>query len=88
MKNLKRKKITFCPGLGAVIPEWFDKQKEYFGRGDQEYQKIKNRTFNWLKIKSGQDHVIAVPGAATTAAIISLNSFIKGNVLVINTGHI
>ncbi len=87
MKNLKSKKITFCPGPGAVIPEWFDKQKEYFGRGDQEYQKIKNRTFNWLKIKSGQDHVIAVPGAATTAAIISLNSFIKGNVLVINTGY-
>lgn len=87
MKNLKSNKITFCPGPGAVIPEWFDNQREYFGRGDQEYQKIKNKTFNWLKKKSGQDHVIAVSGAATTAAIISLNSFIEGNVLVINTGY-
>ena len=41
MKNLKKLKITFCPGPGAVIPEWFDNQKEYFGRGDEEYKKKK-----------------------------------------------
>ena len=87
MKNLKKLKITFCPGPGAVIPEWFDNQKEYFGRGDEEYKKIKNKTLKWLRKKSGQDHVIPVPGAATTAAIIALNSFVEGNVLVINTGY-
>ncbi len=86
MKNLNNTKITFCPGPGAVIPEWFQNQREYFGRGDIEYEKIKNKTFSWLKKKSGQDCIIAVPGAATTAAIIALNSFIDGKVLVINTG--
>ena len=87
MKNLNKTKITFCPGPGAVIPEWFNTQKEYFGRGDKEYQILKKKTLSWLRKKSGQDHVIAVPGAATTAAIIALNSFIEGNVLVINTGY-
>ena len=29
-----------------------------------------------VKKKSGQDHVIPVSGAATTAAIIALNSFV------------
>ena len=86
MKNLNNTKITFCPGPGAVIPEWFQNQREYFGRGDIEYEKIKKKTFSWLKKKSGQDYIIAVPGAATTAAIIALNSFIEGKVLVINTG--
>ena len=31
MKNLKKLKITFCPGPGAVIPEWFDNQKSILG---------------------------------------------------------
>ena len=51
MKNLDNTKITFCPGPGAVIPEWFNHQKEFFGRGDHEYEKIKKKTFNWLKKK-------------------------------------
>jgi len=87
MKNLDNTKITFCPGPGAVIPEWFNHQKEFFGRGDHEYEKIKKKTFNWLKKKSGQDNIIAVPGAATTAGIVAINSFIKNKVLVINTGY-
>ena len=86
MKNLYNTKITFCPGPGAVIPEWFDHQKEFFGRGDPEYDNIKKKTFSWLKKKCGQDNIIAVPGAATTASIVAINSFIEKNVLVIDTG--
>tara|TARA_B110000003_G_C16579596_1_gene507560 strand:+ start:596 stop:718 length:123 start_codon:yes stop_codon:yes gene_type:complete len=36
-------KITLCPGPGAKIEEWQSSQKEYFGRGDKEYLKIKKK---------------------------------------------
>ena len=42
-KNLNNTKITFCPGPGAVILEWFQNQREYFGRSDIEYEKIKKK---------------------------------------------
>ncbi len=87
MINLNKIKITFCPGPGAVIPEWFNHQKEFFGRGDKEYDKIKFNTLNWLKKKSGQDVIITVPGAATTAGIVAINSFLQKNILVVNTGY-
>ena len=86
MKNLSNTKISFCPGPGAVIPEWFQNQKQFFGRGDNEYEKIKSKTIKWLKKKSGQDQIIIIPGAATTAAIIALNTFIENEVIVVNTG--
>lgn len=43
MKDLNKKKVTFSPGPGAVIPEWFNSQKEFFGRGDKEYNYIKKK---------------------------------------------
>ena len=60
MKNLKNTKVTFCPGPGAVLSEWFTHQKEYFGRGDADYLKIKKDTISWLKKISGQDEIIPV----------------------------
>ena len=47
--SISKTKITFCPGPGALIPEWINSQKEYFGRGDKEYSRIKQETINWLK---------------------------------------
>mgnify|MGYP001273225173 FL=1 len=87
MKKLTDTKISFCPGPGAVIPEWFQNQREFFGRGDKEYHILKTKTLKWLKKKSGQDEIIAVPGAATTAGIIALNTFIERDVIVIDTGY-
>ena len=38
-------RITFCPGPGAVIPEWSQGQTEFFGRGDNYYSSIKKKNF-------------------------------------------
>ncbi len=84
-KNANR--ITFCPGPGAYIQDWFTYQNEFFGRGDDQYQSIKKKTLNWIKKKSGQDKIIPVAGSGTTAAIVSINSFLSGNILIINTGY-
>ena len=49
-------RITFCPGPGAVIPEWFEGQTEFFGRGDLYYKKIKVRVLTWIKKISNQNN--------------------------------
>lgn len=85
--NTKKNRITFCPGPGAYLDEWFKFQTEFFGRGDNYYQTIKKKTLDWIKKKSGQDNIIPIAGSGTTAAIISINSFLKNNVLVIDTGY-
>ena len=86
MKKLNNTKVTFCPGPGAILPEWFSYQKEYFGRGDREYDQLKDKTISWLKKLSGQDEIIPVAGAATTAAIVAFNTFLFKKILVIKTG--
>jgi len=87
MLKISNHKVTYCPGPGAVLKEWFTYQKEYFGRGDDEYQVIKNKTLNWIKALSGQEIVVPIAGSGTTAAIVALNSFLKGKILIINTGY-
>ena len=54
MSNLSNHKVTYCPGPGAVLSEWFTYQREYFGRGDHEYQILKEKTLNWLKKKQAK----------------------------------
>lgn len=87
MNKTSNIKITFCPGPGAVLPECHSNQKEFFGRGDTEYRQLKHKTINWIKKISGQDEVIPVAGAGTTAAIVALNTFLSNKILVINTGY-
>ena len=88
MNKTSNIKITFCPGPGAVLPEWHSNQKEFFGRGDFEYKKLKLKTINWIKKISGQDEVIPVAGAGTTAAIVALNTFLTNKGYRTLTGSI
>ena len=87
MENLLKSKVTFCPGPGAVLKDWYLFQEEFFGRGDKRYKSIKFKTLQWIKKKSGQDIIIPVAGAGSTAAIVAFNSFLSGNILIINTGY-
>ena len=80
-------RITFCPGPGAVIPEWSKGQTEFFGRGDNYYSSIKEKTLNWIKKISQQNNVIPIAGSGTTAAIIAFNTFLKGKVCIVKTGY-
>lgn len=87
MNNKSLNRITFCPGPGAYLNDWDKNQVEFFGRNDKHYQKIKKVTLNWIKKISGQDEIVPIAGSGTTAAIVSINSFLSGKVLVINTGY-
>ena len=87
MSISKKTKITFCPGPGALIPEWINSQKEYFGRGDKEYSRIKQETINWLKKISKKNEIIPIAGSGTTAGLLAFNTFLKRKILLINTGY-
>jgi len=87
MNHLDNIKVTFCPGPGAIINDWFVAQKEFFGRGDKEYQYIKAQTLSWIKRISGQDEIIPISGSATTAAMVALNTFLTNKILIIKTGY-
>lgn len=80
-------KITLCPGPGAKIKEWQTSQKEYFGRGDKEYAKIKEKTLNWLRKVSKKKNIVAIPGAGTTAAYIAFKNFLNKKILIVDTGY-
>lgn len=84
---MSAQRITFCPGPGALIPEWTKSQREFFGRNDNEYKKIKNKTLNWLKKISGKDNIIPISGSGTNAAIVAINTFLTDRILIINTGY-
>jgi aspartate aminotransferase-like enzyme len=81
------KRISFCPGPGALIPEWTKSQREFFGRNDEEYEKIKKQTIKWLKKISKKDYIIPIAGSGTNAAIVAINTFLTGKILIINTGY-
>ena len=80
-------RVTFCPGPGALIPEWSEGQTEFFGRGDNYYSDIKAKTLNWIKKVSQQNNVIPIAGSGTTAAIIAFNTYLKGKVCIVKTGY-
>ena len=80
-------RITFCPGPGAIIPEWTEGQTEFFGRGDHYYKIIKKKTLNWIKKISKQDEIIPIAGSGTAAAIVAFNTFLKGKVCIVKTGY-
>lgn len=87
MNNKSLNRTTFCPGPGAYLNDWDKNQMEFFGRNDEHFKKIKKVTLNWIKKISGQDEIVPIAGSGTTAAIVSINSFLFGDVLVINTGY-
>ena len=60
--------------------------KKSFGRGDDEYKKIKKRTLDWLSRISSKDIIVPIPGAATTAAYVCFENFLSKKILIINTG--
>lgn len=80
-------RITFCPGPGAVIPEWSEGQTELFGRGDNYYNSVKKKVLTWIKKISKQNNVIPIAGSGTTAAILAFNTFLTGKVCIIKTGY-
>ncbi|MBF0250971.1 MAG: aminotransferase class V-fold PLP-dependent enzyme [Alphaproteobacteria bacterium] len=81
-------KVTFCPGPGAVLDEWFSHQVPMFGRGDAYFLTLKTELEEWLRSFVGSSkNVVTLAGSGTTAACIALRNFCIGKVAVLDTGY-
>ena len=58
-----------------------------FSRGDIDFEKQYKKVIKLLKKISGQPNMVAIQGPASLAIEIGLLNFVRGNILVVNTGY-
>ena len=85
--KLKNKKILFTPGPGSLLEENIFGLSPYFGRGDDDYSKIQKEVIKKIKKICGQKKLVFFQGSGSLAIEIALMNFIKGSILVIDTGY-
>lgn len=85
--NLKNKKIIFTPGPGSLLEENIFGIGPYFGRGDLDYLNIENKVLNMLRKITGLKKIVTFQGSGSLAIEIALQNFVRGNILVVNTGY-
>ena len=79
-------KLMLTPGPSSICSEVVKNIEPVFGRGDEEFDKINYEVIEWIKNLAGQDEIISLIGSATLAIEIAVLNFLKGDILVINTG--
>jgi 2-aminoethylphosphonate-pyruvate transaminase len=83
-RNRERRLLT--PGPAHILPEAVLELRPVFGRGDAAYEAIYERVTRQLLAISGQDRIACVQGSATLAIEIAVENFVRGRVLLIDTG--
>lgn len=85
--NIKNeKKLMLTPGPAAILNEHLDMFGPVFGRGDSQYEFIFSRVTDWIKKLAKVDNLVAFQGSASNALELGAKSFIKGKVLIVDTG--
>ena len=82
----KNKKVIFTPGPSSLSIENIKNLGPYFGRGDTEYSKIEQFVISKLKKMSKKKNVICMQGSGSFAIEIMIANYLKGKVLIIDTG--
>lgn len=94
MKNLSLRKFIykknykkiFTPSPSFPIENLLGLSSN-FSRGDKDFEKQYKKVINSLKKISGQPEMVAIQGPASLAIEIGLLNFVRGSVLVVNTGY-
>tara|TARA_B100001989_G_C24525261_1_gene458278 strand:- start:224 stop:1549 length:1326 start_codon:yes stop_codon:yes gene_type:complete len=81
-----KEKLMLTPGPSSICESSIKNIEPVFGRGDKNFQFINNSVTEWLKNLSGQDEIISLIGSATLAIEIAILNFLKGKILILNTG--
>ncbi len=79
-------KPLFTAGPSSLSKENIIGLGPCFGRGDKEYLKTEKRVLSKLKRLSGQKNIISTQGSGSTALEIVALNFLRGNILIVNTG--
>lgn len=82
----KNRKLMLTPGPASILYENIIDINPVFGRGDNEFNNIYKKVHDWVLEMSGQDNLIISQGSSTFSLDLAARSFIRGNVLIIDTG--
>ncbi len=81
------KKILFTPGPSSLSAENLEGLLPAFGRGDKDYDKSLKLVLKKLKKISNHKYIACMQGSGSFAIELMCYNFLKGNVLIIDTGY-
>ena len=84
--KIKNYKKIFTPSPSFPIENLLGLSSN-FSRGDIDFERQYKKVTKLLKKISGQPNMVSIQGPASLAIEIGLLNFVRGNVLVINTGY-
>lgn len=80
-------KLIFTPGPASISAENFLGLNTAFGRGDAEYDKVESDVIASLGHLAGQDEIVRLQGSASLALEIMTLNFLRGRVVLVDTGY-
>jgi len=87
LADVNNRKLMLTPGPATVLHENLTGLKPVFGRGDPEFEEMRNAVITWIRELSGQDEVIYAQGSATFAIELAANTFVSGTCLLVSSGY-
>jgi aspartate aminotransferase-like enzyme len=80
-------KFLFTAGPASLVSQNLTGLRPCFGRGDADYEEVEDAVLSHLKRMSGHKHIARLQGAASVALEIMTLNFLRGKVLVVQTGY-
>jgi 2-aminoethylphosphonate-pyruvate transaminase len=80
-------KLLFTAGPASLLPENLTGLRPCFGRGDRDYANVESAVLDALRAMSGHAHIARMQGSASLALEIMALNFLRGRVLVVDTGY-
>ena len=87
VKKRNDEKLIFSPGPASLLEENIFGLRPCFGREDADYSFIEKDVIENIKKISGHNTVIRLQGSASVALEIAILNFLKGRILLIETGY-
>lgn len=81
------RKALFTAGPASLLEENLLGLRPCFGRGDQDYSQVDEAVLTALKAMTGHTQIARLQGSASLALEIASLNFLKGKVLVIDSGY-
>jgi len=80
-------KLVFTAGPGSLLEANLTGLRPAFGRGDVDYTHAEKNVLHHLLKISGQTQIARLQGSASLALEIATANFVRGTVLVVDTGY-